>query len=278
MEKETEIDYPKLLYQTTIQVFKDMNPKNEIKQKKFIEFLERKKPKKIRKELQRLLTIFENNFPESTLKQVDNLLLFELSKTTIINSLELPRLEFNKKISLYKGDITDLKIDAIVNAANEYLLGCFVPNHPCIDNRIHMKAGPRLRQKCKEIMENQDHLEPEGKAKITEGFCLPVKFVIHTVGPKSNNDPHLLASCYRSSLDIAFKNSVKSIAFCCISCGMFGYDPSFATKIALKTVSDWISQNPDAFDLIVFNVYTQENYQIYQNLLPKFFGEKTKEK
>lgn len=178
--------------------------------------------------------------------------------------------------SLWKGDITTLHIDAIVNAANSALLGCFTPHHRCIDNAIHSAAGPRVREDCHKIMQKQGCYEGTGWAKITRGYNLPSNYILHTVGPVhkrnqtevSYKEEKELASCYISCLDLgAQMDDIRSIALCSISTGIFGFPIKIAAKIAVETVSEWISSNPDTFDLVVFNVFSDQDYQIYKNLL-----------
>ena len=174
-------------------------------------------------------------------------------------------------IYLWQGDITTLECDAIVNAANSQMLGCFQPLHNCIDNCIHTFAGLRLRNKCAEIMESQGHEEPTGEAKITPAYDLPCKHVIHTVGPIVNgrlSDRHeeLLASCYKSCLQLAEENCCKSIAFCCISTGVFGFPQQRAAEIAVKTVREY-NVNTHSKIEVIFNVFKDEDYDIYRELL-----------
>ena len=131
-------------------------------------------------------------------------------------------------VYLWQGDITTLKCGAIVNAANSQMLGCFQPCHSCIDNAIHTFSGIQLRRECNRIMRVQGHNEPTGQAKITPAYNLPCNYVIHTVGPivqgyLTEDDCELLKSCYLSCLKLAEENGVESIAFCCISTGVFGF-------------------------------------------------------
>jgi O-acetyl-ADP-ribose deacetylase (regulator of RNase III) len=172
---------------------------------------------------------------------------------------------------LWQGDITTLKVDAIVNAANNQLLGCFVPNHSCIDNAIHTFSGVQLRLACNEIMLKQGYDEPTGQAKITPAYNLPCKFVLHTVGPivdgaLTKKHCALLASSYHSCLELAAENSIESLAFCCISTGVFGFPQREAAKIATATVSDYIVKTQSTMK-IVFNVFTAKDYEIYEQLL-----------
>ncbi len=174
-------------------------------------------------------------------------------------------------VYLWQGDITTLEVDAIVNAANSALLGCFQPLHNCIDNCIHTFAGLRLRNRCAEIMQKQGHEEPTGQAKITPAYDLPCKYVIHTVGPIVNgkltaDHEELLASCYRSCLSLAKENGLKSIAFCCISTGVFGFPQRRAAQIAVQTVRDHKANTHSEIE-VIFNVFKDEDYNIYRELL-----------
>lgn len=170
---------------------------------------------------------------------------------------------------LWRGDITTLAVDAIVNAANSQMLGCFAPNHGCIDNAIHTFAGVQLRLACNEIMQRQGHEEPTGTAKITPGFNLPAKYVLHTVGPIVSGrlaEKHCkeLASCYQSCLALAAENGLLSVAFCCISTGVFGFPQREAARIAVETVTAFQREHP--ID-VVFNVFKEADLAIYRRLL-----------
>lgn len=172
---------------------------------------------------------------------------------------------------LWQGDITTLKCDGIVNAANPQMLGCFCPNHGCIDNAIHTFAGIRLRQECAEIMKEQGFEEPTGKAKITKAYNLPCKYILHTVGPivsgkLSAKHERQLAACYRSCLAIADKNALQSLAFCCISTGEFHFPNRRAAEIAVRTVTEYKRQT-DSKIKVIFNVFKELDYEIYAELL-----------
>ncbi len=174
-------------------------------------------------------------------------------------------------IYLWRGDITTIAVDAIVNAANSQMLGCFVPCHVCIDNAIHTFAGVQLRLSCAELMNKQGHEEETGKAKITPAFNLPSKYVIHTVGPivggrLTQKDKDLLASCYRSCLELADENECRSIAFCCISTGEFHFPNDKAAEIAIRTVKEYKAQTQSKTE-VVFNVFKEYDYNIYRELL-----------
>ena len=171
---------------------------------------------------------------------------------------------------LWQGDITRLAVDAIVNAANSALLGCFQPLHYCIDNAIHTFAGLDLRNCCNEIMLHQGHPEPTGQAKITPGFNLPCKYVLHTVGPIVSGrltDEHcaLLASCYRACLTLAAENGCQSVAFCCISTGVFGFPQEEAARIAVRTVKDFLQTHKNM--QVLFNVFKDRDLELYRDLL-----------
>lgn len=174
-------------------------------------------------------------------------------------------------IYLWRGDITTLRCDAIVNAANSRLLGCFCPCHGCIDNAIHTFAGVQLRLACMELMQRQGHEEETGKAKITPAFNLPCRYVLHTVGPiiqdmLREKDRELLASCYRSCLELADSQGIKSIAFCCISTGEFCFPNDIAANIAVSTVKNHIRKNHSEIK-VIFNVFKKVDYEIYRKIL-----------
>lgn len=176
-----------------------------------------------------------------------------------------------KGIYLWKGDITTLRCDAIVNAANSQMLGCFCPCHGCIDNAIHTYAGVQLRAACAELMSSQKHEEETGKAKITSAFNLPCKYVLHTVGPiiygnLTQKDREKLASCYRSCLELAQQRNIRSIAFCCISTGEFHFPNDKAAEVAVRTVKEYKRQVNSEIE-VIFNVFKQIDYEIYQNIL-----------
>ncbi len=189
---------------------------------------------------------------------------------------------FDESFVLWQGDITRLAVDAIVNAANSALLGCFVPLHRCIDNAIHSAAGLVLRAACNEIMREQGHPEPAGRAKITPGFNLPARYVLHTVGPiiapagsfvhepgvfagVTHEAQQCLASCYRACLDLAAERGLASVAFCCISTGEFHYPPQEAAETAVATCRAWLHAHDEPMR-IVFNVFKDEDLAIYRRI------------
>lgn len=172
---------------------------------------------------------------------------------------------------LWQGDITTLKCDAIVNAANSDMTGCYCPNHSCIDNAIHTYAGVQLRLACAEIIDRQGHPEPTGQAKITAAFDLPCRYVLHTVGPIINGrvtkaDKELLSSCYRSCLELAAEKGLESVAFCCISTGEFHFPNQLAAEIAVQTVKEFL-QTPTSIKKVIFNVFKDMDKKIYERLL-----------
>ena len=172
---------------------------------------------------------------------------------------------------LWQGDITTLRCDAIVNAANSGMLGCFVPCHGCIDNAIHTAAGVQLRLACARLMAGQQTPEPTGRARITPAYNLPCRFVLHTVGPiirgrVTQGQQELLAGCYRSCLELAAAHGLRSVAFCCISTGEFHFPAELAARTAIHTVQAWQQAHPDSIE-VIFNVYQDSDLQIYQRLL-----------
>lgn len=205
------------------------------------------------------------------LKIQDEYLSEQVAEKGVTDSALLPASSIDSRLILWRGDITTLKIDAIVNAANRALRGCFVPCHSCVDNIIHSVSGIQLRLACDKIMNEQGHDEPTGTAKITPAYNLPSRFVLHTVGPIVSGrltDEHCrqLADCYKSCLVLAAENGLKSIAFCCISTGEFHFPQKRAAEIAVRTVIDHL--NKDArIEKVVFNVFKQEDYDIYRQLI-----------
>lgn len=183
------------------------------------------------------------------------------------------RLNRHGQLYLWQGDITTLKVDAIVNAANSALLGCFAPLHACIDNCIHTFAGIQLRLACNELMQKQGHEEGTGLCKITPAFNLPSRFVLHTVGPiiytsVGPREKILLANCYKNCLETAAENQLESIAFCCISTGVFRFPAELAAQIAVETVEKWLTENPEStVKKVIFNVFGNKDLEIYKKVL-----------
>lgn len=222
-----------------------------------------------------LNTLPPGQLSEADISLLDRLLQTELQRKllTDVSDIAVMCSVGDTAIGLFQGDISTLKIDAIVNAANKQMLGCFQPLHKCIDNAIHSCAGVQLRDDCALIMELQGQLEVTGSAKITRAYNLPSKYVVHTVGPIVNGQPDSkseqdLANAYTSCLDVCSQiERIKSLAFCCISTGVFGYPQQAAAQVAYATVINWLKKNPDTFQQIIFNVFTNEDARIYSELL-----------
>ncbi|MBP2663046.1 MAG: protein-ADP-ribose hydrolase [Firmicutes bacterium] len=207
---------------------------------------------------------------EDFLMLQDTLLLLEREEIGVVDAEELSTTA-NPRIVLWQGDITRLKADAIVNAANSAMLGCFVPCHGCIDNAIHSAAGVQLREECHRLMKEQGFEEPTGCAKITKGYNLPSKYVLHTVGPIINGvltqkSCDELANCYRACLSLASEHDLASVTFCCISTGEYHFPRQRAAEIAVQTVNDFLCANRK-IQKVVFNVFTQEDLFIYKSML-----------
>ncbi|MFJ8109566.1 macro domain-containing protein [Streptomyces sp. NPDC096132] len=236
-----------------------------------------------RRALRALLTVrAPDPLPEGATAGLDALLGGERLTRPLVDARRLPTLAESlpgtrhpaaDRTVLWHGDITTLAADAIVNAANSALLGCFVPQHPCIDNAIHNAAGPRLREDCHTVMNRQRTPEPTGTAKITRGYHLPARYVLHTVGPVVDGPllpphEHALASAYRACLDLAGEvDTVRTLAFCAVSTGVFGFPKGPAARIALRTVADWTSTHPDRLDRVIFTVFSEEDRATYLTAL-----------
>ena len=206
---------------------------------------------------------------EEFLRVQDDYLQEELSQKHITSINDLLPLE--PGIYVWQGDITTLACDAIVNAANSGMTGCYYPCHGCIDNAIHSYAGVQLRLACDAIIKAQGHEEPTGTAKITEAYNLPCRYVLHTVGPiitgsLKKQDEDLLASCYRSCLALAEEYGLKSIAFCCISTGEFRFPNQRAAEIAVETMREYRKQTGSEIE-VIFNVFKDIDDEIYRELL-----------
>ena len=205
------------------------------------------------------------------LKIQDEYLQKERDMRGIVESAELPSVPGDPRLVLWQGDITTLRADAIVNAANSALLGCFHPLHTCIDNIIHSRSGIQLRLLCDKMMKAQGHEEPIGTAKITPAFNLPSKYILHTVGPiiygpVTRQNCIELASCYRSCLKLAVENGCQSIAFCCISTGEFHFPNEKAAETAVQTVRSFLNERQQNIR-VIFNVFKDADLCIYQKLL-----------
>lgn len=175
-------------------------------------------------------------------------------------------------LALWQGDICQLAVDGIVNAANSQLLGCFIPGHACIDNVIHSYAGTALRLECQDLVAKQGRLEAAGKAKLTSAHHLPSRYIIHTVGPVIQDGRvtpirrQLLAKCYRSCLEVAEREGLDCIAFPCIATGQFAFPREEAAQIAIHTVTAYLDEHPSRLK-VIFNVFSDEDAQIYRQLL-----------
>ena len=206
----------------------------------------------------------------------DDYLKERINENGIVKPSEIPIVRDG--ISIWQGDITRLAVDAIVNAANSQMLGCFVPMHTCIDNCIHTFAGIQLRQECNRRMNilkkryGMDYEQPTAVPMLTDAYNLPAKKVIHIVGPIVNYKltPDLendLANCYRNTLDMCAENGLKSVAFCCISTGVFNFPNERAAEIAVKTVTPWLSEHPGKMERVIFNVFKDEDRRYYEKEL-----------
>lgn len=205
------------------------------------------------------------------LKIQDEYLKAERNLRGVVDGWSLPSIPSNPNIVLWQGDITTLKVDAIVNAANSKLRGCFYPCHSCIDNIVHSRSGIQLRLLCDDIMNRQGYDEPTGKAKITPAFNLPSRYILHTVGPivsgrVTRRDRALLASCYRACLTLAVQKGCKSIAFCCISTGEFHFPNEEAAEIAIAAVENFLRNGNEPIR-VIFDVFKDVDLRIYQKLL-----------
>ena len=203
------------------------------------------------------------------LKIQDEYLKEETEEKGITELADLAPIE--QGIYLWQGDITTLRCDAIVNAANSRMTGCYAPNHKCIDNCIHTFAGAQLRYECAQMMKAQGHEEPTGQAKITAAYNLPCRYVLHTVGPiiygrVTEKDCELLAGSYRSCLELAAQNHLESVAFCCISTGEFHFPKERAAGIAVRTVRDFL-QKETSVKKVIFNVFKDYDREIYEHTL-----------
>ena len=216
----------------------------------------------------------------------DEYLQEELQGKGVVKLSDIPTIEekynakfpFAEKISLWQGDITRLKIGAIVNAANSQMLGCFVPCHRCIDNAIHSAAGMQLREECNHIMQNRRmkygrrYEEPTGTATLTAGYNLPCYHVIHTVGPIVYGELNEmlcqdLRNCYENVLQCCLEHEIRSVAFCCISTGEFHFPNDKAAQIAWETVKSFLETHGDRMERVVFNVFKDNDLRIYENIL-----------
>ena len=214
--------------------------------------------------------------PEEVLRVQDEYLRECAREKGIVRFADIP--ESRPGLSIWQGDITRLAVDAIVNAANSQMLGCFIPMHTCIDNCIHTYAGVQLREECARQMNNlrslhgSDYEQHTALPMLTDAYNLPAKKVIHIVGPivQERLTPGLekdLADCYRNTLDLCLANGLKTAAFCCISTGVFHFPNRRAAEIAFQTVTDWLAEHPGKMDRVIFNVFKDEDRIYYEDLL-----------
>ena len=213
---------------------------------------------------------------DSVLTVQDEYLRERILENGIVTLSEIPVIR--NGMSIWQGDITRLAVDAIVNATNSQMLGCFVPMHTCIDNCIHTFAGVQLRAECSRQMNQlrikygKDYEQPTAVPMLTDAYNLPAKKVIHIVGPIVQYEltPELemdLADCYLNTLDMCLDNNLKSVAFCCISTGVFHFPNKRAAEIAVSTVDSWLSQHPGAIERVIFNVFKDEDKKTYEELI-----------
>lgn len=224
-------------------------------------------PQEKRRMIDALLTLRPpGHLPPSILDLVDDLLAGDRAERGDVQPV-------GRGLQVWRGDITRLAVDAITNAANEQMLGCFAPGHACIDNAIHRAAGPRLRADCARIMELQGFPEQPGGAKATRGYHIPARYVLHTVGPRVRNhaprpdDARVLGACYRSVLACADQLGVRSLALCSISTGVFGYPIAQAASVAVDAVEEWLRGRTTSLELVIFDVFSVQDEQVYRPLV-----------
>ena len=223
--------------------------------------------------------------PQSVLQIQDEYLKERIRENGIVTLSDIPTIAdqgscrtFADRLSIWQGDITRLAVDAIVNAANSQMLGCFVPMHTCIDNCIHTFAGVQLRAECDRQMRKlraeygPDYEQPTAVPMLTDGYNLPAKKVIHIVGPIVQGRlikelEEKLADCYRNTLDMCAENELRSVAFCCISTGVFHFPADRAAEIAVETVTEWLRGNDGKMDRVIFNVFSDKDRNYYEQLL-----------
>ena len=217
--------------------------------------------------------------PEEVLKVQDEYLSGRVQEKGVVRLSDIPAIkDSNNILSIWQGDITRLKVDAIVNAANSQMLGCFVPMHTCIDNCIHTFAGVQLRAECSRQMKKmrarygRDYEQPTAVPMLTDAYNLPAKKVVHIVGPIVQDEltPELeedLADCYTNTLELCAENDLRSVAFCCISTGVFHFPNKRAAEIAVHTVKEWLEAHPGKVDRVIFNVFKDEDRRYYESEL-----------
>ncbi len=227
-----------------------------------------------------LRSLMNIRMPKAVLDDVlavqDEYLTARAKEKGVVRLSDIPVIK--DRLSIWQGDITRLAVDAIVNAANSQMLGCFVPMHTCIDNCIHTFAGVQLRAECNRQMNQlrtrhgRDYEQPTAVPMLTDAYNLPAKKVVHIVGPIVQDEltPELeknLADCYLNTLDMCLENDLRSVAFCCISTGVFHFPNRRAAQIAVSTVNGWLSQHPGAVERVIFNVFKDEDKEYYEELI-----------
>lgn len=237
-------------------------------------------PNDIIKKQQMLRSLMNIRMPKKMIDEVikvqDEYLSYRAKEKGIVKLSDIPVIKDN--LSIWQGDITRLEVDAIVNAANSQMLGCFLPMHICIDNQIHTFAGIQLREECNQQMNKlrekygENYEQPTAIPMLTDAYNLPAKKVIHIVGPIVHDKltPNLeknLEDCYTNTLDMCLGNGLKTVAFCCISTGVFNFPNQRAAQIAVDTVEKWSLVHPDKMDRIIFNVFKDEDKKYYEKLL-----------
>ena len=217
--------------------------------------------------------------PEEVLKVQDEYLSGRAQEKGVVRLSDIPAMDgSNSSLSVWQGDITRLRVDAIVNAANSQMLGCFIPMHTCIDNCIHTFAGVQLRAECSRQMNRmrsrygRNYEQPTAIPMLTDAYNLPAKKVVHIVGPivtwrLTKDLEQDLANCYKNALDLCLENEIRSLAFCCISIGVFHFPNQRAAKIAVKTVTEWFKAHPLALERVIFNVFKDEDKTYYETEL-----------
>ena len=237
-------------------------------------------PNDIIKKQQMLRSLMNIRMPKKMIDEVikvqDEYLSYRAKEKGIVKLSDIPLIKDN--LSIWQGDITRLEVDAIVNAANSQMLGCFLPMHICIDNQIHTFAGIQLREECNQQMNKlrekygENYEQPTAIPMLTDAYNLPAKKVIHIVGPIVHDKltPNLeknLEDCYINTLDMCLENNLKSVAFCCISTGVFNFPNKKAAEIAVKTVEKWLSKHLNSMERVIFNVFKDEDKEYYEDLL-----------
>lgn len=233
-----------------------------------------------RKHLDNIIALREpNEIDEYTLAMESKLLQIEKEEREVMDAKEIKTIketlssddEMADIFALWQGDITTLKVDAIVNPANASLLGCSIPYHKCVDRLVHSRAGIGLKLECNDIIKRQMHHENNGTAKITNAYNLPCKYILHTVGPMvdgnlTEENKIDLENSYIAVLELAKKKEIRTLAIPCISTGEYHFPKNIAAPIAVETIKEYLLTNPNTFDKIIINVYTNEDYNEYRKL------------